>query len=131
MKKIVFIALLSISYISFSQKKHKGKEPSGRAIYTQYCLACHQEDGSGVPNMNPPLRKSDWVLGDKTKLINVVLNGLDEEIEVNGDTYHGVMASHAFLNDKQIASVLTFIRANFDNKADAIKPEEVKALRKK
>lgn len=128
MKKVFVLALLSISYISFGQKKNI--DP-GKAIYTQYCLACHQEDGSGVPNMNPPLRKSDWVLGDKTRLINVVLKGLDEEIEVNGESYRGIMASHSFLSDKQIADVLTFIRSNFDNKADAIKPEEVQALRKK
>lgn len=128
MKKILIIILLSVSCVSFAQKK---KVDSGQGIYIQYCLTCHQEDGSGVPNMTPPLRKSDWVVGDKTKLINVVLNGLQGEIEVNGDTYFGIMASHSFLNDKQIAGVLTYIRSNFDNKAEAIKPEEVKALRKK
>ena len=128
MKILLIIALLSVSCMSFAQKK---KADLGQKIYTQYCLACHQEDGSGVPNMNPPLRKSDWVVGDKTKLINVILKGLDEEIEVNGDSYRGIMASHSFLTDKQIADVLTFIRSNFENKADAIKPEEVKALRKK
>jgi mono/diheme cytochrome c family protein len=128
MKKILVVVLLLVSYVSFSQKK---KANEGQKIYTQYCLACHQEDGSGVPNMNPPLRKSDWVNGDKTRLINVVLNGLDEEIEVNGDSYRGIMASHSFLNDKQIADVLTFIRSNFDNTSDAVKPEEVKVLRKK
>ena len=128
MKKTVVVVLLLVSYVSFGQKKNVNE---GQKIYTQYCLACHQEDGSGVPNMNPPLRKSDWVVGDKTKLINVILKGLDEEIEVNGDSYRGIMASHSFLTDKQIAEVLTFIRSNFDNKADAILPEEVKALRKK
>jgi mono/diheme cytochrome c family protein len=128
MKKTLIIALLSMTYVSFAQKK---KVDLGKKIYTQYCLACHQEDGSGVPNMNPPLRKSDWVNGDKTKLITVVLNGLKDEIEVNGDTFNGIMASHSFLNDKQIADVLTYIRSNFDNTSDAIKPEDVKALRKK
>jgi mono/diheme cytochrome c family protein len=128
MKKILVVVLLLVSYVSFSQKK---KANEGQKNYTQYCLACHQEDGSGVPNMNPPLRKSDWVNGDKTRLINVILNGLDEEIEVNGDSYRGIMASHSFLNDKQIADVLTFIRSNFDNTSDAVKPEEVKVLRKK
>ena len=128
MKKILIVVLLLVNYVSFAQKK---KVNEGQKIYIQYCLACHQEDGSGVPNMNPPLRKSDWVNGDKTRLINVVLNGLDEEIEVNGDSYRGIMASHSFLNDKQIADVLTFIRSNFDNTSDAVKPEEVKVLRKK
>lgn len=30
-------------------------EHPGKAVYTQYCLTCHQADGSGVPGMHPPL----------------------------------------------------------------------------
>jgi cytochrome c len=44
-------------------------------VYENYCLACHQEDGSGVPNLNPPLIQNEWVLGDSARLIKVVLNG--------------------------------------------------------
>lgn len=49
---------------------------NGKNIYNKYCLACHMADGAGVPNMNPPLSKTSYVLGDKTRLIKVVLNGL-------------------------------------------------------
>jgi cytochrome c5 len=36
------------------------KEHPGKAVYSKYCLTCHQSDGSGVPNMDPEvgLRKS-------------------------------------------------------------------------
>jgi hypothetical protein len=58
------------------------------------------------------------------------LKGLkNEEIEVLGETYQGLMAPHDFLTDKQIAEVLTFIRANFENKSSSITLEEVKKLR--
>ena len=103
----------------------------GKGVYIQYCLPCHQEDGTGVPNLNPPIRKSDWVNGDRNRLIKVILEGLNEEIEVNGENYNRVMAAHNFLTDKEIADVLTYIRSNFGNTSDAIKEEEVKALRKK
>ncbi len=103
----------------------------GNAVYTQYCLTCHQADGAGVPNLNPPLKGSDWVTGDKIRLINVLLKGLQEPIEINGDTYDNVMPAHDFLTDGEIADVLTFIRSNFGNKADAVKPDEVTALRAK
>ena len=99
-------------------------------MYEQNCLICHQASGSGVPNLNPPLRGTDWVLGDKTRLINVVLQGLQGQ-EIEGDMYDNAMPAHAFLNDTQIADVLTYIRSNFGNKADAITAEEVKALRAK
>ncbi|WP_245764104.1 c-type cytochrome [Thermoflexibacter ruber] len=102
----------------------------GKGIYTTYCSVCHQADGKGVPNMNPPLVNKEWVGGDKTRLIKVVLNGLNEPITVNGEKYQGVMASHDFLTDKQIANVLTFIRKSFGNDYEAITEEEVAEVRK-
>jgi mono/diheme cytochrome c family protein len=102
----------------------------GKAIYNQYCLACHQEDGSGVPSMNPPVRKSDWVSGDKTRLIKVIINGLDEEIVVNGESYQNAMAPHDFLSDQQIADLLSYLRSHLGNQADAVSPQEVAVQRK-
>ncbi|GAB4015035.1 c-type cytochrome [Spirosoma koreense] len=101
---------------------------AGQIVYEQNCLTCHQANGSGVPNLNPPLRNTDWVLGDKTRLINVVLKGLQGH-EVEGDAYDNAMPAHDFLTDTQIADVLTYIRSNFGNKADAITADEVKTTR--
>lgn len=103
---------------------------SGKIIYETYCLACHQEDGSGVPNMNPPLIKTDWVLGDSTRLINVILKGL-KNTEINGDSYSNEMPSHDFLTDYQIAEVLTYLRKSFGNQAGSISSEDVKKQRAK
>ncbi|RYU97154.1 c-type cytochrome [Emticicia agri] len=128
MKKNIILFLILNAFFAFAQTP---KVTDGKGIYTQYCLACHQEDGTGVPNLNPPLRKSDWVNGDRNRLIKVILEGLDEEIEVNGESYNRVMAAHSFLTDKQVADVLTYIRSNFGNSSDAIKEEEVKVLRNK
>lgn len=103
---------------------------SGKIVYETYCLACHQEDGSGVPGMNPPLGKTDWVLGDSTRLIGVILKGL-KNAEINGETYSNEMASHDFLTDKQISEVLTYVRKSFGNNAGAISIEDVKQQRAK
>ncbi|MDB5239516.1 MAG: cytochrome class [Spirosoma sp.] len=105
------------------------KQP-GQVIFEQNCLTCHQANGSGVPNLNPPLRGSEWVVGDKTRLINVLLKGLQGQ-EIDGEMYDNAMPAHDFLDDAQIADVLTYIRSNFGNKADAVKVEEVKAVRGK
>lgn len=102
----------------------------GLAIYKQYCLTCHQVDGGGVPNLNPPLRGTDWVNGDKARLIGILLKGL-QNAEVDGEPYDNVMPAHDFLTDQQIADVLTYVRSNFDNKATAVSAQEVKAQRSK
>lgn len=103
----------------------------GKEVYLQTCLACHQADGLGVQNMNPPLVKTKWVLGDKTILVQVVLKGLSQEIEIDGDSYHNVMPARTELQDQQIADVLTYVRNSFGNKASAVTAAEVKAIRAK
>ncbi len=111
--------------------KHQNTDNSGKEIFKTHCLSCHQADGSGVPGMYPPLQKSDWVNGDKNKLINILLNGLEGEIIVNSDTYSQVMPKQNNLSDQEIAAVLNYIRNNLDNHADSIKPKEVSVLRMK
>ena len=103
----------------------------GQLVYKQTCLACHQADALGVQNMNPPLVKTKYVLGDKKVLVQIVLKGMTGEIEIDGETYHNVMAPHSDLSDQQVADVLTYIRNSFGNKASAISPAEVKAIRAK
>ncbi|MET4072866.1 cytochrome c [Hymenobacter sp. UYCo722] len=100
----------------------------GKSVYTQYCLTCHMADGLGVDGMNPPLAKTDYVLGDKTRLTNVLLNGL-QGVEIGGEQYHGVMPAQASLTDAQIAAVLTYVRNSFGNKASVVTVGEVKAVR--
>lgn len=105
----------------------------GKVVYESTCLPCHQADGGGVSNMNPPLSRTKWVLGDKAKLAQIVLKGLPGgQIEIDGDTFHNPMpAQESVLSDQQIADVLTFIRNNFGNKASVVTAAEVKAVRAK
>lgn len=102
----------------------------GEKIYEVYCGSCHQRDGEGATGRFPPLSKSSWVTGNKKRLINIVLKGLEGPIEVNGESYEGTMPQHSFLSDREIATVLTYIRQNFGNKASEVKAEEVSAERK-
>ena len=122
--------LLMFSVVTAACFAWTNNEPHpGRQVYDDYCLSCHQADGRGVPGMNPPLVKTDWVLGDKTRLINVILKGLDEPIEINGESYQNVMPAHDFLTDQQVADVLTYVRASFGNNAEPVTTEAVTKVR--
>ena len=101
----------------------------GKQVYLQVCLACHQADAGGVQAMNPPLIKTTYVLGPKTPLIKIVLNGMTGAVTINGDDYHNVMAPHSDLTDQQNADVLTYVRNSFGNKASAVTVAQVKAVR--
>ncbi len=100
----------------------------GKQVYLEQCLACHQVDLGGVQGMNPSLVKAKFVLGDKPTLIKIVLNGLSG-VEIDGESYNGVMAPHPDLTDLQIADVLTYVRNSFGNKASAVTAAQVKAIR--
>ena len=101
----------------------------GQQIYNTYCVACHQSNGKGASGRFPPLNKTDWVVGDKERLVHLILNGMEGPIKVNGEDYNGLMPQHAFLKDDQIAKVLTYIRTHFGNEASPLSVAEVKKYR--
>jgi mono/diheme cytochrome c family protein len=103
----------------------------GKLVYGVNCLSCHQADGGGVGNLNPPLYNTDWVTGNKSKLVQMVLKGSRGQVEIDGETFHNTMPSQAHLTDQQIADVLTYIRNSFGNKASVVTPAEVRAVRAK
>ena len=107
----------------------KDKVVPGAKVYANYCRSCHQRDGKGDGLRFPPLDSSEWVNGDKKRLINVVLHGLQGPVEVKGQPYNGSMPQHTFLKDEDIAQVLTYIRQNFGNNASAVNPADVNKLR--
>ena len=137
MKKALLAILVFIFATAFAiQQQPAGLKAAiarGKTVYENTCLACHQPDGSGVPNMNPPLVKTKWVLGDKKALTKIVLKGLQGgEIDINGDKFHNPMPPlESVLSDQEIADVLTYVRNSFGNKASLVTVAEVKALRAK
>ncbi|MEJ7779673.1 MAG: c-type cytochrome [Daejeonella sp.] len=109
----------------------RGKPVAASAVYTMYCAACHQRDGKGDGGRFPPLAESEWVNGDRKRLISIVINGLSGPITVRGLPYSETMPAHgSFLSDDQVAEVLTYIRKSWGNTSDAITKEEVTTMRK-
>jgi mono/diheme cytochrome c family protein len=109
---------------------NKGDELAGSILYKSYCANCHQRNGKGDNNRFPPLAASEFVTGDKSRLIKILLHGLQGPIKINEKTFNGIMPPHgATLDDHAIASIATYIRGRFGNKAEDISAVEVKAVR--
>jgi mono/diheme cytochrome c family protein len=128
----IFIILVGYFFLSsFIQDELAASVSRGKKVYDKVCLSCHMIDGGGAPNLNPPLAQSSYVLGDKTKIINIVLNGMSERVAIDDDYYSNNMAPHQDLTNQEIADVLTYIRNSFGNKASAVTVKEVQAVRNK
>ena len=107
----------------------KDKMEGGAETYYRYCSTCHQVDGGGAPGRFPPLKGTDWVTGDRERLVKVLLNGMEGSLQIDGQVYNGVMPQHSFLSDGDISEVLTYIRSNFGNSAGAVTVDEVTKIR--
>ncbi len=104
--------------------------PDGQEVYLTRCNSCHMANGEGVQGVFPPLANSEYVTGDKGRLVRMLLNGLRGEIVVNEVTYNGMMPPWGgFLSDQEIADVSTYIRTNFGNDAEPVTAEEVAKVR--
>lgn len=102
---------------------------AGAKLYNTYCATCHQADGKGDGTRFPPLENSEYIKGDKRRLINIVLNGLSGPITVNRVGYNEVMPANSYLSDDQVALILTYVRANFKNNLTGILLEEAARIR--
>ncbi len=97
----------------------------GRAVFMRTCVTCHQQNGQGIQGTFPPIAENPVATGDKAVLIRMVLHGLSGPVTVKGVRYNNVMPPWKSLSDAELAAVLTYVRSNFGNTADAVTPEEV------
>jgi mono/diheme cytochrome c family protein len=95
---------------------------SGRVAFGT-CALCHGREGRG--DRCPPLAYSDFVQGDRARLIRFVLR--PDTVRVNGVLWRsGEMPSLEHLSDFQVAAVLTYIRSLNDSSI-ACTPEDAMA----
>ncbi len=109
----------------------KGNAKGGELLYKTYCVNCHQTDGEGDGLRYPSLVNSEYVSGNKTRLINILLKGMNQQITVKGKQFKNIMPSHSFLSNKDTSLLLSYIRSNFENNASEISENEVKIERGK
>ena len=102
----------------------------GKKVFAVNCVACHQATGKGLPGVFPPLDGSEWVTNDGRTLVNILLHGINGELEVMGVTYRGAMPAFKQLSDAELAAVASYVRAEWSNKAGPITPQLFEAERK-
>ena len=78
----------------------------GEGVYQKNCVACHQMNGEGLPPIFPALARSDIVMFDKNRNVEILMEG------VQG----AAMQSFANqLSEVDMASVITYTRQAWGN----------------
>jgi mono/diheme cytochrome c family protein len=85
----------------------------------------------GKPNQAPPLAGSEYVnTKGFARLAHIPLTGLNGPLSVEGKDWNLNMAPMgAALSDADLASVLTYIRESWGNKAGPVTADDVKSVR--
>ncbi len=102
----------------------------GKGLYHTHCAACHQPTGQGLAGAFPPLAKSDYLMADRARTLETVIEGLSGEIKVNGQLYNAVMPGMGHLADAEIAAILTYVTNAWGNQASAFSVAEVATVRR-
>ncbi|NEX21607.1 c-type cytochrome [Thiorhodococcus mannitoliphagus] len=103
----------------------------GRAIYTKNCSGCHQDYGQGLKPYFPALRDNPVVNAElPNDVLKTLLLGAPADPSEAFSPNVMMPAFGSVLTDEQIATVASYIRANWGNDASPVTAEAVKALRK-
>ena len=91
---------------------------TGAKVYEKHCASCHMPDGEGVPRAYPPMANNHAItMRNPVNLIRMILNGgFPPSTEGNPRPY-GMPPFYPVLSDQEIASVVTYIRQSWGNKA--------------
>lgn len=95
----------------------------GKQLYQNYCASCHKEDGVGVEGVFPSIVKNQLVNGDPQALIDLVLQGKSSSKGAQA------MPAFAFLDNREAAEILTYIRSAWGNSASSISSTQIETLR--
>ncbi len=107
---------------------------TGRQKYLNLCASCHGTGGEGMRRFAPPLKQSEWVIGDEYKLIMIMLHGMEGALDVNGKRYDvpdilPSMPSFTTLQDADIAAIATYIRNTWGHSDPEIQRSTVSGIR--
>jgi len=104
----------------------------GQTLYEKNCAFCHRNKGTGIEGAMPPLAGNQAIAKESRYNIQTVLYGLSGQITVLENLYNGSMPGFSHLTDQEIAEVINYYTAAWDNKADfqAVKDSDVAAERK-
>lgn len=128
---IRYVLLFIIGYLlSSCQNAEEVKRSQyfveGMELYKVHCANCHQMDGQGLKNLYPPIANSDYLVGNKEKLMCGIKFGISDSLTVNGKVYTQAMPANASLKNIEIAEILTFIYNKWGNEKVITETEQVK-----
>ena len=100
---------------------------NGKKLYTQHCSNCHMENGEGLGKLIPPLKNSDFLFANMGLSAQMIVNGYEAPIVVNGTEYNQPMPGNKNLNPTEVIEILTYISNAWGNDYGSVDEPEIKS----
>jgi hypothetical protein len=100
------------------------KYTQGQRIFNATCANCHMEDGSGLKNAIPSIQKSDYILGEKYRIVSLIVKGINADSLGTAEKY---MPSHPKIKDVELVNLLNYLQEKFNNDLFEYKINDIKA----
>ncbi|MFT6442331.1 MAG: mono/diheme cytochrome c family protein [Salibacteraceae bacterium] len=109
---------------------------NGLKLFRNICGACHGADGSGIEDMAPPLKNSEYIDGSMNRLASILLFGISGPLHVNGKLYDlntemPALAHNTDLDDQDIADIVKYTQNAFAKNIKGISANDIKKIREK
>lgn len=99
----------------------------GKQLYARHCSNCHQETGTGLGRVYPPLAQSDFMKKNEDAVLCVIRHGREGELIVNGISFNQKMPANESLTDLEIAEIATYIFNTWENNKGLFEVNKVRA----
>ena len=115
MKNLLYFVFVFCVFGCGSQAEQKMQQhfSNGKLVYKNNCANCHGDAGEGLAQLIPPLQKSDYLKQNFDKLPQIITNGLQGEILVNGVPYNQPMQAITTLTKVDIGYLMSYMSKAF------------------
>lgn len=141
----LFFILIFLIGISSCSPKPSGKENTlaqisdpevmkyavnGKRLYENHCANCHQNDGSGLGKLIPPLKNADYFKESIHRTVWIIRYGQEGPIQVNGTVFNQKMPENSSLKPLDIAQIVTYLYNIWEMEEGVISAPEVEKFLK-
>ena len=98
----------------------------GQRLYEEHCSGCHGAEGGGVAGAYPALAGNRAVaMTNPVNLVHIVLRGGFAPTTASNPRPFGMPPFATVLSDAELASLLSYLRGAWGNRAAAVSPLDV------
>lgn len=110
-EETALVDFLRMPQLTAWERTHRGNR--GERLYRAKCAACHGAEGEGKVGQYPPLRGSEWLTEQPSRLPEILKQGLRGPIHVRGVLWDATMLAPGVSEGEESDVLTEYLRSSF------------------